>query len=299
MHPANPHPSRRGGTVRAILGRVFANHELVDRRHSLASLSALASSLGVSRVIEQPLQNGPDGIVDAMLIPANNGFVIALNENVSESRRRYSLAHEIGHLVIQKAEDNGGDGEPNHRFRKARYDHSDQQEERLCQAIAAELLMPAASFTESLDHLGYSLKNIPALAQEFASSITSTAIRYKELMPEPCLLVRWHSSSRLRGALSPSWSLCNEAPGPRVEVASAGRTRSPLAFSGAEDAWSAASMKTTYEKLLERGSSRNRSYLRFPEFRTESMGFGKEKSRFVLSAVYLSDERPPTGHSPD
>jgi hypothetical protein len=171
--------------------------------------------------------------------------------------------------------------------------HRNRELEHLCDRIAAEVLMPAQDFREQMLDEGQSLRSVVSLADRYETSITATAIQYVKIIPEPALLVRWVASSQPGGALRPSWRIRNESAGPSAEITITGRRGERSVFSGAQSAWIAPGVKTTYEKLLERGSSENPSYVRFPEFRTESMGFGKDKSRFVLSAVYLRDERTP------
>src|SRR5713226_7321188 len=94
------------------------------------SLDDLARKLGVSRIIEQrlPFEGGLFQLADGEL-------VIKLNAESSFVRKRFTLAHEIAHLLLNTV--------PAHRSAN----RTDQALERTCDLIAAELLMPAKDTT--------------------------------------------------------------------------------------------------------------------------------------------------------
>lgn len=257
----------------------------------------LASRLGVKKIIKRPMQASVGKLIDAMLIPTGDSYVIALNQNVSESRQLYSLAHEIGHILIDEYYQNtAGTGEKM-RHRLTTSNNSEKHEEQLCQAIAAELLMPSESFSKQVQRLGFSLRNIPALSRQYRTSISATAIRYSDFLPEPSLLVNWRSEERGRGKLRPSWRLRNDVPGPSVELLTSRRTTGRSIFRSAEVAWATEGMHSDYESLLIRETIRSSQFVKSARFRAESMGFGKDKNRFVISVAYLGDQINDATHS--
>ena len=68
---------------------------------------------------------------DAHLLAVDGSYVIEVNSTVSSARRRMSIAHELGHLIINEVcGDNSFAG------------HSDPQIERICNDVAVELLCP-------------------------------------------------------------------------------------------------------------------------------------------------------------
>ena len=285
---ASNHNASAGPPAREILSRVLSE-ALATFSGTLPDLRAIASGLGVHRIIRRPLEVADGARVDAMLIPTEPGYVVALNQNASEQRQRYSLAHEIGHLVLLKQAQYEGRHDQGQSAIYTR-SHSDRKEERLCEEIAAELLMPADLFAQRMSELGYSLDYIATLSDEFRTSITSSAIRYQELLPEPCLLIRWHRVQGPDGGFRTSWQLRNNLPGPSAQVPTGRATRGTSAFVGVQSAWTRSGVQTTHETLMTKVGYWKPAYVRFPQFKTESIGFGKGQRRFVLSAVYLDAE---------
>src|SRR5579862_9528944 len=98
-------------------------------------LAELCSAYRVLEIRERPLTG------DARLYAEKDGFVIELNSIFPRVRRRLSLAHEIGHLIINECSG-----------RDLRYDgHSDAECENLCTQIGCELLVPDWAMKRHLD----------------------------------------------------------------------------------------------------------------------------------------------------
>ena len=272
--------------ARTAIRRVLSPSDIAALANPPTGLLDIGHSLGVTKVVRRSLSTDQSGMLDGMLIPLDDGYVIAVNQDVAESRQRYSLAHEIGHLIEIKDPDStrssAGTGP---RF-KGLGGHENKQEERRCEAIAAELLMPFEDFTRKVREAGQSLASVPFLARVFETSITSTAIRLLELMVEPALLVRWKLNRAQGTGLEKSWDLRNEFRGPSVQISK--NLRGSRIFEGAQAAWTRPGLHTSTETISTRGMIGKTRYVQFPEYRTESMGFGLRANRFVLSLVYLN-----------
>jgi Zn-dependent peptidase ImmA (M78 family) len=83
-------------------------------------------ALPLSEVRERPLN------VDARLLVGTDGFIIEVNSAFPRVRKRLSLAHEIGHLILNEC----GGNELSYPG------HGDPRSESLCNHIAGELLVP-------------------------------------------------------------------------------------------------------------------------------------------------------------
>ncbi len=99
---------------------------------------------------------------------------ILLNKNIQyESRKIFTVAHEIGHYII-----------PGHEniYRCSKEDIEKYQSnniiEREANEFAAELLMPENFFNKDVDQHSLSLKNIQKLSQKYFTSLSSTAIKF-------------------------------------------------------------------------------------------------------------------------
>ncbi len=117
------------------------------------------------QVVEDEADN-----IDAMLIHVPPGKpVIAVNSNRPLCRRRFSLAHEIGHYLLGHnslsfSESGGG------------MIKRESKQERAANAFAAEFLMPKKILAREAHK--YSLR---ALARRYLVSMQAMEIRLKEL----------------------------------------------------------------------------------------------------------------------
>ena len=153
------------------------------RRSGDESLDALARKLGVTRIVEQrlPFEGGLLQLPDGEL-------VIKLNSESSFVRKRFTLAHEIAHLLLNTV--------PAHRGAN----RTDENLERTCDLIAAELLMPTEEATEYITGLGLpSPENLKAIASRYAVSLQAAAIRvHKGLQLWKCGLGMWSLSPKMK-----------------------------------------------------------------------------------------------------
>jgi hypothetical protein len=104
-------------------------------------IDALASFLGIGRSVARPAHSE-----DAELVPVGNGRVaIRVNPDRPETRRRFSIAHEVVHTFFPNYQTKTW-CRTDSRFRSR--DNPDDLVEMLCDAGAAELILPAPWFIE-------------------------------------------------------------------------------------------------------------------------------------------------------
>ncbi len=131
-----------------------------------------------------------------MLSPDKGGYSIILkkSERLGLSvRQRFSLAHELGHLLLQKYQALRPPRSANAQREYRGHGHSDD-EERLCDKIAAEILMPLLAFQEDGWMEGWSVRNVRLLASKYNTSVPATAMRMIDLMPDEALMGVWKVS---------------------------------------------------------------------------------------------------------
>lgn len=149
------------------------------------SLENLAHRLGVNRIAAEslPFEGG------VFELPGGE-LVIKINSQSSVSRKRFTLAHEIAHLLL--------DSVP--AFRKAQ--GTDAALERACDAIAAELLIPTGVATNFVRGLGQpSPENLRRIAREYSVSLQTAAIRvHSDFKLWKCCIGCWERQPRIRTA---------------------------------------------------------------------------------------------------
>ena len=97
-----------------------------------------------------------------------HGYRIVCSSDQPLARQRFTVAHEFGHVIIERTGRN-----PPRKGPKV---------ERVCDMLATELLMPTSVFRRLLPER-LSISAIVDLAKSFRTSMKSTAIRCAELLP--------------------------------------------------------------------------------------------------------------------
>ncbi|MBE9031918.1 ImmA/IrrE family metallo-endopeptidase [filamentous cyanobacterium LEGE 11480] len=98
-------------------------------------------------------------------------------------RQRFTEGHELMELLFDAQADIQAE------FNLEPWDEA--RKEQLCDAGAAELLMPRSSFTRQVARLGVSLAAARKFASIYQASLLATLIRMLELTEEGCALVLW------------------------------------------------------------------------------------------------------------
>lgn len=160
------------------------------------TLESIASRLGVTDIVEEklPFEGG---------IFEDQGHVrIKINSLSPRVRQRFTLAHEIGHLLLAE-------------MLKGKTGCSrDKQLEQACDAIAAELLMPAdqsVSFTRQLGPP--SPQALRELSRKFGVSLYTAALRvHSDLKLWPQSIGLWEFKGKREVAGSTTGSGVDDCP---------------------------------------------------------------------------------------
>jgi hypothetical protein len=153
----------------------------------------IASELRL-KVKEEELEGCEGLLVRPKGIPRG---IIAVKKSIrSEGRKRFTIAHEIGHFVLP-----GHDGEGSICGQDDIEGWSDRSnsKEREADDFAAELLIPAAVVTARLAQTTPSLAVVEAVAADCAASLSASAWKYCDLTSEQCAIV-WSEQGKV------SWS---------------------------------------------------------------------------------------------
>ena len=168
----------------------------------------LAAKLGLQ--VRETSLAGCDGWV----LSGPAGTVIRLNSNLTAARRRFTLAHELGHLLL---------GVPT-VIGESVYEslRSDSDEERRVNELASELLMPEKIVRESLPAVPVVAAQLRKLASKAKVSELAVAIRVANLADTIGLVnaavaffkddnFEWHWSRTLRMQRDIALNLLKEA----------------------------------------------------------------------------------------
>jgi Zn-dependent peptidase ImmA (M78 family) len=147
----------------------------------------------------EPLQ-GMDGRIvrdgDAAIVTVNNGIKF-------EGQRRFVIAHELGHFFLHPTTrqiETVNAGQTNN------WSERQETEEYEANLFAAELLLQESLFTPRIKGKKPSFDLIEALAGEFKTTLTATAVQFVLKTSEECALVSSANRERLWFVLSRGFS---------------------------------------------------------------------------------------------
>lgn len=106
----------------------------------------------------------------------DTGFVIYLYEKMPNSRKRFTIAHELAHILVIQ-----GIYHKPHLLKSLRQPNIWAQIEKLCDEAAVFILIPKNQFIEKIKECGLSSKGINDVCKYFEISRESFFIRFKNI----------------------------------------------------------------------------------------------------------------------
>lgn len=185
----------------------------------LVPVDQIARALGVDVIIEAGL------VEDGRLEQGPEVTTILLNQQVGLARKRFTLCHELGHLILAT---------PNEIFTAHRSPAAPDREERLCDQFAAALLMPRLWVRDTFWGSPERLAVARTVARECGASLSASVVRLREVVGWRRSLLHWR---RVHG----SWRLTSTVGVPRAvhnRITSSDETRwilDSLRSSGSEE----------------------------------------------------------------
>jgi len=163
------------------------------------------------------VREGPLSGSEGRLIRKKGRGIIHVREHLKpEGRKRFTIAHELGHWELHANQSQFLCDTDDMR------DYGRSPLEMEANHFAAELLMPTSHFREACASLDPCIATIKTLAEEFQTTLTSTAIRFADMSRHKVVIV-WHKDDKVR------WSYSD--PKKQLPFVAAGRP--PPAFSSA------------------------------------------------------------------
>jgi hypothetical protein len=143
-------------------------------------LDDMAFALGVQ------IREGSLRGASARLVRYGSHAIIRVPDTeISIPRKRFSIAHELGHFVLNHA----GMSLEIACSEKDMMNWYSVDKETEANFFASELLMPEALVKQQCDVREVSLEPAKNIASAFQTSLTSAAIRFVRFCPEPCALI--------------------------------------------------------------------------------------------------------------
>lgn len=160
----------------------------VRQRHQVIPVPvvAIARDLGIALYETEDFDDSQSGSIKN----ENGHYIIYVNARQAPTRKRFTIAHELSHYVLHRAEidkrqelidytkqpTDGG----LYRTDSHHYTEADQELERQANELAAEILMPDREFNE----IWQTADTIEEVAHYFNVSTSAATIRAKTLFGE-------------------------------------------------------------------------------------------------------------------
>lgn len=164
------------------LAERIASYVLVrsDTASTPVNLERIASFLDVRSIEKKPM--AAEGYVEAA---PEGGYRIALRSDRSVQRTRFSLAHEIGHVIIHKLS-GARENSLSRQYREYAAVSKASDEEAFADAIAGALLIPPCEVSAFLPRR-FSMRGIVSLAERCQASVPTALVRGIWYATQPCL----------------------------------------------------------------------------------------------------------------
>lgn len=116
--------------------------------------------------------------VSGLLRVEPDHYEIELSASESRNRQRFSLGHEIGHILVLEAvaEEPGA-------LQGVLQTHSSRMLERLCDLAASELFLPMVDFCRKLSAGPLTYEGVAALARFYEMSLDAVLVRVTQALP--------------------------------------------------------------------------------------------------------------------
>jgi hypothetical protein len=157
-------------------------------------VEALARRIGIRAVEEASL------VEDGRLEVGSDSIRLLVRTGLTPPRRRFTIAHELGHLLLMDRRE----GAVARRLRSVSCDI-----ERLCDHLAAAILMPRDWVTLRFAHRPRNLSAVRHLSHQTRTSMSAATARLVEILEWPVSLLRWRNEGGrwrfIAGAGVPQW----------------------------------------------------------------------------------------------
>lgn len=176
--------------------------------HPPIDVHKVATLMGVARIISHTQ------IEDGRLERSHKSTLIYVRAGSGFTRRRFTVAHEIGHLLL------AGDEDALRAYRS----RIRTTEERFCDDFAAALLIPSDWVSSEFGHLPNTLATVRLLATQASVSLAAAAVRLNEIAGWRHALLQWRRDG---GTWRLRWA-CAVSPSVRGHLRSSAATTTTL-----------------------------------------------------------------------
>lgn len=123
--------------------------------------------------------------ISGLLLREGNSIIIAVERNQPPTRKRFTIAHECGHLMLHQGKEVRVDTAFRVNLRSPESSTAEDVEEIESNAFAAAILMPEAFLRKEIDKLVFDIDDeecVKALAKRYQVSAQAMTLRIVNLL---------------------------------------------------------------------------------------------------------------------
>ena len=220
---------------------------------------------------------------DALMVARPDGrYTMFLNKNQPRVRHRFSVAHEIAHLLLSSSI-----GEPStHRRFTPEQDPHGKRVEMLCNNMASAILMPSERVLPIMNSTKPSARCVPTIVKRFDVSFEAAARRFVNLSSDRCAVMFWKPQGS-KGFQNLKGPVCNSTLGNCWIELTPSTPNRPIE---AARALYSKGIVMSFESVVVTRRRRRATPERVDNIQVESFGYGRGRYQHVVSFVRL----PPT-----
>jgi Zn-dependent peptidase ImmA (M78 family) len=173
--------SCRKEAISAIRWQPNLLESILNRSTSSVPIESICKQFGVKEISKSPMN------VDGYLAKLPFGFAIRVNPDHPKSRRRFTIAHEFGHLLLSGYLHSLGTASPLEA--RLRINGISMDEERTVDMIAAEILMPDVEVNSLMQRGMTSWDLIQHLVRAYEVSWEAAIKRWLTLTTSHCIWI--------------------------------------------------------------------------------------------------------------
>lgn len=171
-----------------LLKSIIAKHH----HEPPVDIEAIARRLGAEIAYESMFS---DGSLEEL---TPNRYLIKVNRKSNRNRQRFTIAHETAHIMLTLADRSEISSSIEESFPEERVLCSGSNEEKICNSIAASLLVPSQIAKQLSDWKSLSIKKIEKAARAWQVSIDVLLWRVLDLAPNEGGFMWFQIDSKLR-----------------------------------------------------------------------------------------------------
>lgn len=211
----------------------------------------------------------------------DHGYAIYVSDSNPETRRRFTIAHEIGHIILIEALFHKPE-----LIRILRYPTYWSKVEKLCDRVASEILLPDLHFVDKIKEYGLTTEGIENICNYFGASRDSFFVKFTNIFKPSAIILCKSQSTRTNQIIPTVFKI-------RSSLSSLPIKEGPISTNNIMSNIVKATIKNGYvwsSSLTGKINGKNSKILRISMLTPNSVHYKKSKLSTLSESEYLDKD---------